>query len=278
MTVTDDGPVPPASDSPGRRGRRVQAVDHAIDVLQALAESPRGLTLSALTQKVGLSKATVHHLLATLETRRIVARDPEMPRYRLGWGLYELGSIVVGSVDLARTARHYLDQLAAATGESVLLAILDHDSVLYLDRGDAPNGFRMLASAGRRSPLHSTASGKVLMAFASDPGLFDRVLAEPLTQLTPTTIVDPDQLRRELAQVRQQRFATCWQEREVGLSSVAVPIHDYTGAVVASLTVAAPATRLNSRTMQQSLVPLRRVAQEIGRQLGHAESPDDVRS
>lgn len=271
MTQTALTPAPERSGTAAStpRSRRVQSVEHAIDILQVLADAGPGMGLSTIAQRVGLSKATVHHLLGTLESRRFVLRDPQSARYRLSWGLYELGSAVVRAVDVTRTARHHLDRLAALTGESVLLGILDEDSVLYLDRGDAQGEFRMVAGAGRRSPLHSTASGKVLLAFAQDPQLLSGILSHPLARLTSTTITDAGRLRHELAQVRQQGYATCWQEREVGLCSVAVPVRDYTGAVIASLAIAAPSTRLNSRTMRQNLAPLRAAAQAIGSELGH---------
>lgn len=258
------------------RSRRVQSVDHAINILQVLARSPHGAVLSEIAEEVGLSKATVHHLLATMTTRRLVARVPDSAQYRLDWGLYELGTAVLRGVDVTRVARNFLDQLATQTGESALLGILDDESVLYLDRGDPHGSFRMVANAGRRSPLHSTASGKVLLAYARDPELFDRLVDEGMEQLTPSTITDTRALRRALADVRQRGFATCWQEREVGLSSVAVPIRDYTGAVVASLALAGPASRLNQRTLKQHLRPLQRTGNEIGVRLGHgSDSPAD---
>jgi DNA-binding IclR family transcriptional regulator len=257
---------PPAV--PTRTSRRIQSVDHAIDVLTAMAGLGRAVGVSDLARQTGLSKATVHHLLATLEARRFVMRDPSAPVYRLSWALYELGSNVVRDVDLSRIARPYLDKLAVQTGESVLLGILDEDSVLYLDRGEAPMGLRMRANAGRRGPLFATASGKVLLAFSGDPGLMDRVLSEPLPKLTTTTITDPGLLRQEVAQVRQQGYATCWQEREVGLCSLAVPMRDYTGAVIGSLAVAGPATRLTTRTLQGHLVPLQAAGRRIEMHLG----------
>jgi DNA-binding IclR family transcriptional regulator len=253
--------------SPGP-GRRVRAVDHAVDVLEAMAKVGRAVGVSDLARMTGLSKATVHHLLATLEARRFVMRDPSSPLYRLSWALYELGSNVVRDVDLSRAARPYLDRLAVQTKESVLLGILDGDSVLYLDRGEAPMGLQMRANAGRRGPLHATASGKVLLANASDPGLLERLLAKPLPRLTTTTITDPDLLRKELAEVRAQQYATCWQEREVGLCSVAVPLRDYTGAVIGSLAVAGPATRLTAATLPAHLAPLQVMAHHIVAHLG----------
>jgi DNA-binding IclR family transcriptional regulator len=265
VTRPDDQPASP-------RSRRVQSVDHAVDILQTLAESPYGVSLSDIAARVGLSKATVHHLLGTMANRRLVTRVPDGSQYRLNWGLYELGAAVLRGIDVTRIARNYLDQLAAQTGESALLGILDEESVLYLDRGDPHGSFRMLANAGRRSPLHSTASGKVLLAYAPDRSLFNRVVDAGLEKLTPSTIVDPRELRETLAEVRQRGYATCWQEREVGLSSLAVPLRDYSGAVVASLAVAGPASRLNTRTLKQHLLPLQQTGNAIGARLGHGES------
>ena len=98
--------------------------------------------------------------------------------------------------------------------------------------------------------------------------MFDRLLSEPLTRFTATTITDPSVLRNELAGVRVERYATCWQEREVGLCSLAVPLRDYTGKVVGSLAVAGPATRLTKRSLQAHLVPLQATGRRIEAQLG----------
>jgi DNA-binding IclR family transcriptional regulator len=269
--------MPPSSGdeaaAPRKPSRTIQSVDHAADVLQALSGSRDALGVSDLARQTGLSKTTVHHLLATLEARRLVMRDSMSARYRLGWGLYELGSSVVRNVDLSRVARPFLDRLAAETEESVLLGILDDDSVLYLDRGEAPQGLRMNANAGRRGPLHATASGKVLLAFARDQSLIERILGQPLAAFTKTTVTDPTKLRHELATVRQMGFAVCWQEREVGLCSVAVPIHNYTGAVVGSLAVAGPASRLTTQSLPAHLVPLQAARRDIELHMG--ARPDD---
>jgi len=268
MTATEEDPA--VGDAEPRRGRRVRAVDHAIDVLDSMAAAARPMGVSDIARRTELSKASVHHILATLESRRFVMREPESNLYRLGWGLYELGAGVVRNLDISRVARPFLDRLAEQTGESVLLGILDEDSVLYLDRGEAPAGLRMTANAGRRGPLHATASGKVLLAFAQDHDLFHRIVDSPLRALTRTTITDPSTLRQQIAEVRHTGFATCWQETEVGLSSLAVGIRDYTGAVAGSIAVAGPATRLTTRTLQAHLVPLQATAHQIEVHLGGA--------
>ncbi len=268
MTVAADQGAKKDQGHAARGSRRVRAVEHSIDLLDAMRGCGRPAGVSELARRTGLSKAAVHHLLATLESRRFVMREPETSLYRLGWALYELGTSVVRSVDLSRVARSFLDRLAEQTGESVLLGILVEDAVLYLDRGEAPTGLRMTANAGRRGQLHATASGKVLLAFADNPELVERIVSSPLPALTRSTITDPSVLRHEIAQVRQRGYATCWQEREVGLCSLAVALRDYTGAVVGSLAVAGPATRLTTRTLQAHLRPLQETANQIEVHLG----------
>jgi DNA-binding IclR family transcriptional regulator len=269
LQPADTGPKPRALP------RRVKAVDHAIDVLECIAGSGRAMGVSDIARATSLSKATVHHLLATLVARRLVMQEPHSTQYRLGWNLYELGSSVVRHVDLSRVARPFLDQLAAQTNDTVLLGILEENSVLYLDRGEAPTVLRTIAAAGRRSPLHATASGKVLLAFA-DPRLVNRVLRKGLPQLTPSTVTNTAALRDQLAEVRTRGYAVCWEERELGLSSVAVPLRNYTGAVVACLTLAATSARLSEDSLNEHLRPLARTATQIERHLGAAQSDEPV--
>jgi DNA-binding IclR family transcriptional regulator len=253
-----------------RESRRVRSVDHAIDILEAMGRAGRAIGVSEIARQTGLSKASAHHLLATLETRRFVMRDPSSPLYKLSWGLYELGSNVLREADLTRLARPFLDKLAAQTGESVLLGILDSDSVLYLDRGEPPAGLQMRANAGRRGPLHATASGKILLAFTTDQTMVERILGGSLPKYTADTVTDPTALRKELALARQQGYSSCWQEREVGLCSLAVPLRDHSGSVVGSLALAGPSTRLTARTLLEHLVPLQAAGRRIEQHLGGA--------
>ena len=255
---------------PAPRQRRVKAVEHALDIMECLAAAGGAVGVSDLARQTGLSKATVYHLLTTLESRRMVMREPDSAAYRLGWALYEMGIGVARGAAVSRVARPFLDRLAVETGESVLLGVLDNDAVLYLDRGDAPSGFHMVAAAGGRSPLHSTASGKLLLSYAGEDEI-ERYLAGPLESFTPNTLTDPKLLRKQFAEIRAQGYATCWQERELGLCSMAVPLRDHTGAAIASLTLAGPAGRLTEDSVDAHLEPLRASAGEIEELLGYRE-------
>jgi DNA-binding IclR family transcriptional regulator len=266
----NDRPESARSTTNNGRNRRVQSVDHAIDLLDALVDAPAaGRGVSELARLAGLNKATTHHLLLTLESRRMVMKDPRSATYRLGWALHEYGTLVSRRSDVARIARPYLDEVAQETKESVLLGIRVERFVQYLDRGDSHGGFTMMATTGMRSPLHSNASGKLLLAFC-DAGFVDDFLAGPLESFTPHTLTDPTAIRAQLDVIRRDRYATCWEERELGLSSVSVPIVDHTGRVHASLTVAGPAGRVTDDSLERLMIPLRSAATAISAQLGAA--------
>ena len=247
--------------------RTVRSVVHAVKLLKSLSRSSGPSSLGELAADVGLSKPATFNLLKTLELEGLVAKDGSA-RYRLTWGMYELGSAVVRSTDLTRVGRFHVDTLADATSEAVLLAILDDNSVLYIDRGQSADSFAMVANVGRRSPLHTNASGKVLLAGQSADFLDEFLGSGPLERKTPYTITDPEVLRAELAAVRRDGYAMCAQEQEEGLSSISVPVIGHTGEVVAAMTIAAPTQRIDLRSAPGLRKQLIAEAAAMSRHLG----------
>jgi DNA-binding IclR family transcriptional regulator len=250
--------------------RVVSSVQHAAKILRTLATSSDCMTMSDVARRVGLSKTATYHLLRTLEHERFVSRD-SAARYRLSWGVYELGSSVIRAVDLPRVARVHVDRLAADMGEVILVGIMDEGTVLYVDRVASVGATSMLASAGRRTALHATASGKLLLAYQRD-SYVQATIEAGLPRRTAETICDPDVLRAELSKVRAQGYATCWQEFDVALSSVAVPLVDYTGSTIAALAVAGSAKRITRASLQQILDRMLPTADAISTDLGASAS------
>lgn len=254
------------AETDGKPQRTVQSVARAAQLLKTLGRFSRPTSLSDLARRVELSKPATYNLLKTLEVEGLVSKDADA-RYQLSWGTYELGSAVVRSVELTKLSRFHLDRLAAETNAAVLLGILDDDNVLYLDRGQSSSTFGMVANTGRRSSLHATASGKVLLA-NQDEEYKRGYISRGLKAYTSNTITDEPTLGEELAKIARRGYATCWEEREVGLSSLSVALRNYSGSVQASLTVAAPSNRLNPRNLSRFLVPLQREAVAISAKLG----------
>lgn len=250
----------------GDDARIVQSVARAAQMMKTMAASSRPLSLSELARQVPMSKPAAFHLLRTLVIEGLVRKHDDAG-YELSWGMWELGASVTRNLDIVKIGRLHLDRLAENTGESILLSVIDQHSVIYLDRSEGSAGFSMLAGVGRRSSLHANASGKVLLAHSSRE-FIDEILSTPFTSFTTATITDPIELNQELGWVRSQGYASCWQEQELGVSSLGVPIRDYSGEVVAALALAGPAGRVNRQSATKLVAALLSEAQHISRELG----------
>lgn len=206
----DSAPTPP------REG--AQAVHRTLALLQCFSDSPQDLSASDLARRTGLALSTAHRLLKVLTNEALLEQDPATSRYSLGPALAELGRLAYHRRGLHR-AEPELADLATRTGATADLAarVGEHAVILVggsLDR----DGARAL-----RRPLHSTALGKVLLAWGEDADL----AALPLEQLTQRTITDPQELRDELARVRTAGFALNEGESTAGVRTVAVPVLDH---------------------------------------------------
>ncbi len=234
----------------------LSTVRNAARLLKAFLTREEELGVSELARRLDLGKSTVHRLLTTLTAEGLVQQDPRTGGYRLGIVMFELGEAVRGHMDLPAAAGSVLAHLREQTGESSQVGVADGDDVVYVDRTESSHSLRLFTEAGRRVPMYCTSSGKVLLAYRPEPqrrAFLDRV---PLRPLTPHTITDPGRLLAELAAVRTRGWAEAVNEREIGVASLAAPIRDPAGSVVAAISVGAPITRYRS-------VPRRRMAQAV---------------
>ncbi|MGE3286292.1 MAG: IclR family transcriptional regulator [Pseudonocardia sp.] len=233
----------------------LSTVRNAARVLKAFLTREESIGVSELARRLGLGKSAVHRLLTTLLAEGLVEQDPRTGGYRLGIVMFELGEAVKVHLDLHAAAGPVLAQLREQTGESSQVGVLDGDEVVYVDRLESAHTLRLFTETGRRVPAHCTSSGKVLLAHCPE-AVRERVLAHRLPALTPHTITDPDALRAELAAVRARGWAEAVNEREIGVASIASPIRDVRGDVVAALSIGAPVTRFGA-------VPRRRIARTL---------------
>jgi len=250
----------------------IQTVNNALRLLE-MFEGEERLGVTELSRRLELHKNNVFRLLATLEQAGYIEQCSKDDQYCLGVRCLELGQTYVRSRSLMCRARPILEQLATELGETVHLGIEQDDQVAHVD-GEAPS-HAMLTPAirvGMRRPLHCTALGKALLAFASEARreAFDRDHASvALEGRTPATLVDRDKLVEELRTVAAQGFALDLEECERGLVCAAAPVFDASGAVVAALSVSAPTSRVDADGLHRRLIPeIRTAAAELSRQLG----------
>lgn len=249
----------------------IAVVGRALDILEALAGSDVPLGASDVARRAGATKSATYRLLATLEQRGYVVKDPVTAQYRLGTRLAYLGQRSLSTLDLRQVARPLLEDLHQRYHETVNLGVPDGDGgqIVYIDMLESDQGLRMAAHLGGRDAMHCTALGKAILANLP-PARREPVLAGPLARRTPATITEPAALRVELEGVRARGLAEDRGENEVGARCVAAPIFDHTGAVVAALSVSAPASRLDDARAAEIATAVRAAADDITRRLGGA--------
>ncbi len=247
-------------------GEGLRSVSRAIRTLELIADAGE-LGVSELGRRLGVHKATASRLAATLAERGLIERDPDTERYRLGFGLIRLAGAAMAGLDLVRTARPILEDLADRTRETANLGVLSGDDVIYVDQSSGARSIVSVSWVGRRTPLHCTAAGKVLLAFG-DEAERDRLLAMPLARETARTIVDIEELGAQLEQVRTRGFAQTQEELEDGLNAVAAPVRQADGRTAAALSVSGPAFRMRAIDMPRLGRITADAALAISRRLG----------
>ncbi len=277
-TLTREPPVEAAAtsstgvaSSTSSGGSRVQSLDRALDILEALAAAGSEIGVSDLSERVGLHVSTVHRLLSVLVSRGYARQNAPSGRYTLGSQLLRLatGAVGGGPFDVRLEARPALQELAAASGETVNLVLLIDDQVVYVDQVLSQRRVRMFTQTGTRAPLYCTACGKALLAYRR-PDELDRYLrGEELRPQTPNTIITAEELRMELARIRERGYAIDRGETELEVQCVAAPIFDHTGSASAAISISGPTLRFDLEHIQRVAPALVRVAADLSARLGY---------
>ena len=249
---------------------RVQAVQSAIRILWTIGQAgARGMTLNQLAQAVELPKSTVLRLAQTLVDERLLQREEPTGIFRLGIRVFELGTLVLNTLEVPRIARRHLEWLAEQTRETVHLCVLDEGEVVYVDKIESPQVIGLFSRIGRRAPAHCTGVGKALMAYLPADERRRLVERRPLKRYTANTITDFLQLEKELEEIRRTGIAFDREEHEPGVRCAAAPVFDLTGRVCAAVSVAVPTLRLPPGRLEELAKLVRQATQAISEDLGY---------
>ncbi|NIK69573.1 MULTISPECIES: IclR family transcriptional regulator [unclassified Paenibacillus] len=236
----------------------VRAVERALDILLCFTEGT-DLAMSEIAEKVGLHKSTVHRMLATLEDRGFVERDPSSERYHLGMRMWELSAHLSSSDDQAVIWQPEMERLRDRLGETVSIYVRDGSERVRIQAVQSNQPVRRVAPVGARLPLYAGASSKVLIAY-SDRFVQEQIFGDPAWLLA----IDLDLYKQQLEEIVQQGYATSFEEREPGVAALAAPIFNRHGQVAAALSVSGPSSRLTLKTMREYSPVLIEFAKRMG--------------
>ena len=239
---------------------RIQAVSRAVDILRCF-EGKRELGITEISKAVGLHKSTAAGLVSTLCAERLLEQDPSNGKYRLGLELFRLGKNV--HTDLHELCHPHLLDLSEAVGETVNMAMLDGDGIVYIDKIDSPRSMRIVSRIGQRIPFYCTANGKALVA-RQPAEVIDQLLADFSPRIyTEKTIKTAAEMRRVLAKSLKDGYACDDEEYETGLICYSVPILKKDGAPDLAISVSGPAGRMQGEFREHVLTSLKATAEKI---------------
>jgi DNA-binding IclR family transcriptional regulator len=250
-----------------RPGYPIGSVDNALKLLLAFREKPR-IRLSEASVYLGVAHSTAHRLLAMLAYHGFVQQEESTKAYIAGPALLEVGLAVVNRMDIRSIARPILVDLKERFGETVHLAVLEGTKVRYLDCIESDKALRVAGRTGTLLPAHCTSVGKALLATLPPEDLQSLYPEDgELGGQTASSITTFDQLRQELEVVRKQGYATNQAESEEGVASVAVAVLDSRGHGLATLSVAGPVSRMNTRRMKEISGYLRKQSEQLAQSI-----------
>jgi len=243
----------------------IQVIGRMMRLLEVLARHAQPVALKSLATASGLHPSTAHRILGALVADSVVERA-DAGTYRLGIRLLELGNLVKGRIGVREHALPFMRELHAATGEAVNLSVRRDDEIVYVERTSGGRSLmRVVNIIGARAPLHITSVGKLFLLEDGPEGLKSYAQRTRLPQFTRNTLTSAGALEKELERIRRSGYAVDNEEAELGVRCIGAGVRDDSGALVAGLSVSAPAERMKS--VWSSLV--RETAEKISRSIGY---------
>jgi len=247
----------------------IKVLDKSLSVLENLLREGSPMSVTELSEGLGIYPSTVHRMLDTLKYWGYVEQDPDTQKYRLGLKVVELGMAKLHQMDIVKESSLYLKELATKCNETVHLGVLEEGEVLYLAKEESSQTIRMVSYIGRRAPIHCTALGKVLLAYLPEEERKKILDKKGLPRLTENTITDEGKLGKELFKVKEQGFALDRGEHEKDIRCIAAPIRNYQGKVIAAVSVSIPAFRIDADKQNNLKKALIQTSKKISKRLGY---------
>jgi IclR family KDG regulon transcriptional repressor len=245
----------------------VRSVVLITGVMEVLADEKQ-LGVSELAARLGIHKSTVYRFLSSLQQLGYVRQNAVNEKYSLSYKILDLAGRILSSIDVRQAARPIMEQISDKTRETVHLATLEQDEVIYIDKIDSSQPLRMHSYIGQKIPIHASALGKVLLAWGPNHILGDLLEKGNLRRFTDTSITDPEALREEIQKIRNQGYAEDREESVPGVRCVAAPIRNSDGLAVAAISISLPSLRFDRVNMPALQKMVCRGALEISQQMG----------
>jgi len=240
----------------------IHSVERAFSLLEILVDNGLELGIAELCRKTYLPKGTIHRLLGTLKNIGYIEQNPQNRKYRLTLKMLKLGTSMVDNIGLSQVIP-YMKKLSQKFNETVNLAILDEDEILYIYGVGGDNSLKLDLKVGSHQPAYCAALGRVLLASLSEKEIDDYLQRVKLKSYTSNTITNKAKLKKELKLIKKRGYCFIKEEYMLGVFCVAVPLKDNRGNVCAGLSFSIPTARYNENNLSLMVDSLISTAKKI---------------
>lgn len=250
--------------------KKNQSVDKMFQIIEVMSENKGAMRLQDISKAVQYPASTTLRMITSLIELGYAYQDMETLKYSLSLKFCQIGELVRSQFSIREVIRPYLVELSERCQESCCFAIEQDMMVVYLDAVEGPDKIlRTLQRIGKSAPMHSTGIGKLMLLNYNDLHLSNLIQQKGLMKLTDKTLTDIDSLRIELDKIKKQGYAFDNEECEIGARCVAAPIMDYTGKIIAGISVSGPTSRITWDKIEIILEIITDISRRISKKLGY---------
>lgn len=246
----------------------VKSLERAMLILEHVSSAKNGIGVTELASELQMHKSTVHRVLTTFSKLGYIEQDVHSERYKLGYKLLEVSSKLLNQLDVRQVAMPFLQQLADSTNEVIHLVVLRRGQVVYIEKVEGSETIRMHSQVGTIAPVHCTGVGKAILAHLPEAQVREIIRQYGMKPHTTRTLATLEDLLGDLELIRERGYSYDLEENEMGITCVAAPIFDYSGSVVASISISAPTLRMQETRLQELAKEVRRTGERISARMG----------
>jgi DNA-binding IclR family transcriptional regulator len=263
--------------SPHSKDRYViNSILRASNILKSFLGGKTHYKITELARHLGLDRSTTYRLLLSLEKCGLVEKDERTGEYSLGMTAFEVGNTYLRQMDFIQASKAVMAALAAKVQETVHLAVLSGTEIVYVDKVDSPRALGVISKIGQRGPLHSTALGKVLLAFQPEVESSRLIKQMKLKPFTASTISSKTKLMDELKKIRRQGYGFDLRESEPDVECIAAPIRNHLGDIVAALSISGPQRKIDTPREKEFVSSVVKAAAQVSFRLGFGKAKEEV--
>lgn len=251
-----------------RQNNKANAIEKALEILLAFAPHNQEWGTTELSEKLNFHKATTSRILLTLVDYGFVRQNPDTKKFSLGQAVHKLGLALSESLsnNFVQIAKPYLNELRDILDETITLELWSGDSTVMTYIAENSRPVRVAGRVGDRLPFYAAAGAKAILSFAASHRV-ETLLQQELKQLTPTTVTDPERFKQQLLEFKQQGFAVDYEEIDVGICAIGVPIFNHEHRAFAAAVVVSPTQRLDASPDSPTVKALKQTAGAISANL-----------